>query len=67
MLGEGSGSSKDCGHLVEFIPCEDPVCFQWHVGDEGACVPNEGSCGSGSRNQTVTCVNSEGTAKFPCV
>ncbi|GAA6088523.1 thrombospondin type-1 domain-containing protein 7B isoform X1 [Tachysurus ichikawai] len=59
VLGEGSGSSDECGHLLEFIPCEDPVCFQWRVEDEGECVPNEGTCGSGSRSQTVACVNSE--------
>ncbi|XP_060733030.1 thrombospondin type-1 domain-containing protein 7B [Tachysurus vachellii] len=62
VLGEGSGSSDDCGHLLEFIPCEDPVCFQWRVGDERKCVANEGTCGSGSRSQTVACVNSEGVA-----
>ncbi|XP_046701231.1 thrombospondin type-1 domain-containing protein 7B isoform X2 [Silurus meridionalis] len=60
VLGEGSGISIDCGHVLEFIPCEDPVCFQWRVEDEGACRANEGTCGSGVRRRSVTCVNSEG-------
>lgn len=67
VMGDGSGSSKDCGHLVEFVPCEDPVCFQWRVEEEGACMPNEGTCGSGSRSQTVACVNSEGSVKLALV
>ncbi|KAF4086545.1 hypothetical protein AMELA_G00084780 [Ameiurus melas] len=67
VMGDGSGSSKDCGHLVEFVPCEDPVCFQWRVVDEGACMPNEGTCGSGSRTQQVACVNSGGSVKLALV
>lgn len=67
MLGEGSGSPTDCGHLVEFVPCEGPVCFQWRLEDDGGCIPNEGTCGSGRRAQTVTCIDSKGTVKLPHV
>uniref|UniRef100_A0A3B1IIX4 Thrombospondin type-1 domain-containing protein 7A n=1 Tax=Astyanax mexicanus TaxID=7994 RepID=A0A3B1IIX4_ASTMX len=60
LLGEESVNTESCPHLLEAIPCEDPVCFQWRVLAEGVCVPKAGSCGSGSRTQTVACVNSQG-------
>ncbi|XP_062861779.1 thrombospondin type-1 domain-containing protein 7B, partial [Trichomycterus rosablanca] len=60
VLEEGSGSWRYCEHLVEFMSCEDPVCFTWWIQDEGVCVPREGTCGPGSRTQTVACINSKG-------
>ncbi|KTF93859.1 hypothetical protein cypCar_00012263, partial [Cyprinus carpio] len=58
VLEEGSGT-ESCAHLLESMPCEDPVCFLWQVQSEGACVPTEGNCGNGTRTQTVACVNSQ--------
>ncbi|XP_036432693.1 thrombospondin type-1 domain-containing protein 7B [Colossoma macropomum] len=60
VLGEGSTNTESCPHLLEAIPCEDPVCFEWQVQSEGVCVPTKGTCGSGTRTQTVACVNSQG-------
>ncbi|XP_066542938.1 thrombospondin type-1 domain-containing protein 7B [Hoplias malabaricus] len=60
VLGESSSDSEACPHLLEAVPCEDPVCFQWKVRSDGSCVPSDRTCGPGSRNQTVACVNSEG-------
>lgn len=59
MLEEGSGTDN-CVHLLESMPCEDPVCFQWHVQSESACVPSNGNCGNGTRTQIAACVNSQG-------
>ncbi|KAI4901072.1 hypothetical protein NFI96_002206, partial [Prochilodus magdalenae] len=58
MVGS-SGSTESCPHLLEAIPCEDPVCFEWQVQSEGACVPKEGTCGTGNRTQTMVCANSQ--------
>ncbi|KAI2660548.1 Thrombospondin type-1 domain-containing protein 7B [Labeo rohita] len=59
VLEEGSGT-ESCAHLLESMPCEDPVCFLWQVQFEGTCVPRKGNCGNGTRTQTVACVNSQG-------
>lgn len=59
MLEEGSGT-ESCAHLLESMPCEDPVCFLWQVQSEGACVPYEGNCGNGTMTQIVACINSQG-------
>ncbi|ROL52339.1 Thrombospondin type-1 domain-containing protein 7B [Anabarilius grahami] len=58
VLEEGSGT-ENCAHLLESMPCEDPVCFLWQVLFESACVPSTGNCGNGTRTQTVACVNSQ--------
>ncbi|XP_052004347.1 thrombospondin type-1 domain-containing protein 7B-like [Xyrauchen texanus] len=59
VLEKGSGT-ENCAHLLESMPCEDPVCFLWKVHFEGACVPSNGNCENGTRTQTVACVNSQG-------
>ncbi|KAL2081496.1 hypothetical protein ACEWY4_023349 [Coilia grayii] len=38
VLSEAAGGSDGCPHLLESMPCEDPVCFQWHVLSEDACA-----------------------------
>ncbi|XP_035379499.1 thrombospondin type-1 domain-containing protein 7B isoform X3 [Electrophorus electricus] len=60
VLGEGSGNTENCGHLLESVPCEAPACFLWRVQAEGVCMSRDGTCGHGSRNHTVACVNSRG-------
>ncbi|KAK1789123.1 hypothetical protein P4O66_015074, partial [Electrophorus voltai] len=64
VLGEGSGNTENCGHLLESVPCEAPTCFLWRVQAEGVCMSRDGTCGHGSRNHTVACVNSRGTANL---
>ena len=59
---EAAGVSDSCPHLLESMPCEDPVCFQWHVASEGACATTQGACGPGTANQTIVCVSTKGTA-----
>ncbi|XP_041940176.1 thrombospondin type-1 domain-containing protein 7B isoform X1 [Alosa sapidissima] len=60
VLAEAGSESDGCPHLLESMPCEDPVCFQWRVTSEGVCIPTEGACGPGVANQTVVCVSAEG-------
>lgn len=60
VLWEFSSPPETCPHLVESIPCEDPVCYLWQVQQEGRCSPTKGACGPGSAVQNVTCVSAEG-------
>lgn len=61
MLWESSSPPETCPHLVESIPCEDPVCYLWQVQQEETCIPTKSSCGPGTAAQNVTCVSAEGT------
>ncbi|XP_054033191.1 thrombospondin type-1 domain-containing protein 7B [Dryobates pubescens] len=53
------GTLTGCPHLIESIPCEDPVCYEWII-LEGICVPNHGKCGPGKRMLTAVCKNKKG-------
>lgn len=53
------GPSADCPHLVESIPCEDPVCYEWII-SEGICVTDHGKCGLGNRILKTLCKNKKG-------
>ncbi|XP_019378020.1 PREDICTED: thrombospondin type-1 domain-containing protein 7B [Gavialis gangeticus] len=59
VVAEPIGTSGDCPHLIESIPCEDPMCYQWAI-SEGMCVPDHGRCGHGNRVVKAVCKNSEG-------
>ncbi|XP_074729867.1 thrombospondin type-1 domain-containing protein 7B isoform X2 [Strix uralensis] len=53
------GTLADCPHLIESIPCEDPVCYEWIV-SEGICVTDHGKCGPGNRILKAVCKNKKG-------
>uniref|UniRef100_A0A663NAP1 Thrombospondin type 1 domain containing 7B n=1 Tax=Athene cunicularia TaxID=194338 RepID=A0A663NAP1_ATHCN len=53
------GALADCPHLIESIPCEDPVCYEWIV-SEGICVTDHGKCGPGNRILKAVCKNKKG-------
>ncbi|XP_069717652.1 thrombospondin type-1 domain-containing protein 7B isoform X1 [Phaenicophaeus curvirostris] len=53
------GTLAGCPHLIESIPCEDPVCYEWIV-SEGICVTDHGKCGPGNRILKVVCKNKKG-------
>ncbi|XP_015252845.1 PREDICTED: thrombospondin type-1 domain-containing protein 7B, partial [Cyprinodon variegatus] len=60
VLWESSNTLGTCPHLMEFIPCEDPVCYRWQIQQKEKCIPTNSSCGPGTAVQNVTCVNAEG-------
>ncbi|XP_039613314.1 thrombospondin type-1 domain-containing protein 7B isoform X2 [Polypterus senegalus] len=60
VIQEPTGISDSCPHLVEFIPCEDPICYQWHVTEKHPCEPNKDTCGQGTQKQNVVCKDIEG-------
>uniref|UniRef100_A0A8C9U5U9 Thrombospondin type-1 domain-containing protein 7A n=1 Tax=Scleropages formosus TaxID=113540 RepID=A0A8C9U5U9_SCLFO len=66
VVREPEGTTQGCPHLVESMPCEDPVCFRWSVSpvsgqkEEELCVPTDGQCGPGTRAQAVRCVDAHG-------
>lgn len=62
VVREPAYTSHGCPHLVESIPCEDPVCFRWHVAFEEPCALSEGVCGPGIKSQSFVCVTAQGTA-----
>uniref|UniRef100_A0A671XNQ9 Thrombospondin type-1 domain-containing protein 7A n=1 Tax=Sparus aurata TaxID=8175 RepID=A0A671XNQ9_SPAAU len=51
VLWESSSPLETCPHLVESVPCEDPVCYLWQVQQEGRCVPAKSPCGPGTAVQ----------------
>ncbi|XP_077473854.1 thrombospondin type-1 domain-containing protein 7B isoform X1 [Stigmatopora argus] len=59
VLWTSSSSQDVCPHLIEFIPCEDPACYTWHVQQE-KCMPTNSTCGLGAVVQSVKCVSTEG-------
>ncbi|XP_023806239.1 thrombospondin type-1 domain-containing protein 7B isoform X2 [Oryzias latipes] len=60
VLWQSGDALGSCPHVVEFTPCEDPVCYLWQVQREDRCVPTRGSCGPGAAVQNVSCVDVEG-------
>lgn len=59
VLMESTGPAGHCPHLVESVPCEDPVCYQW-LTSEGICIPDHGKCGPGHRILKAVCQNEQG-------
>uniref|UniRef100_A0A8C5TQ57 Thrombospondin type-1 domain-containing protein 7A n=1 Tax=Malurus cyaneus samueli TaxID=2593467 RepID=A0A8C5TQ57_9PASS len=53
------GTVAGCPHLVESIPCEDPLCHEW-VLSEGTCVTDRGKCGPGHRILKAVCKSRRG-------
>ncbi|NWV59055.1 THS7B protein, partial [Malurus elegans] len=53
------GTVAGCPHLVESIPCEDPLCHEWVV-SEGTCVTDHGKCGPGHRILKAVCKSRRG-------
>ncbi|XP_008589330.1 PREDICTED: thrombospondin type-1 domain-containing protein 7B-like, partial [Galeopterus variegatus] len=54
VLMESTGPAAHCPHLVESVPCEDPVCYRW-LASEGICIPDHGKCGLGHRILKAIC------------
>ncbi|KAM8857281.1 thrombospondin type-1 domain-containing protein 7B isoform 1-T2 [Synchiropus picturatus] len=59
-LWESSSPLETCPHLIESIPCEDPVCYRWKTHYQGRCLPTTSPCGPGTAVQNVTCVDPRG-------
>ncbi|NWT41467.1 THS7B protein, partial [Chroicocephalus maculipennis] len=59
VIVEPVGTLAGCPHLIESIPCEDPVCYEWIV-SEGICVTDHGKCGPGNRMLKAVCKNKKG-------
>ncbi|XP_064238873.1 thrombospondin type-1 domain-containing protein 7B [Aotus nancymaae] len=59
VLMESTGPAGHCPHLVESVPCEDPMCYRWLV-SEGICFPDHGKCGLGHRILKAVCQNDRG-------
>ncbi|XP_046319736.1 thrombospondin type-1 domain-containing protein 7B [Marmota monax] len=59
VLMESTGPAGHCPHLVESVPCEDPMCYQW-VALEGICIPDHGKCGLGHRILKAVCQDDQG-------
>lgn len=56
---ESTGPAGHCPHLVESVPCEDPMCYRW-LAFEGICIPDHGKCGLGHRILKAVCQNDRG-------
>lgn len=59
VVVEAVGTPAGCPHLIESIPCEDPLCYEWIV-SEGVCVTDRGKCGPGKRMLKAVCENKKG-------
>lgn len=59
VLMESTGPAGHCPHLVESVPCEDPMCYRW-LASEGICIPDHGKCGLGHRILKAVCQNDRG-------
>uniref|UniRef100_A0A8C8WSX4 Thrombospondin type-1 domain-containing protein 7B n=1 Tax=Panthera leo TaxID=9689 RepID=A0A8C8WSX4_PANLE len=59
VLMESTGPAGQCPHLVESVPCEDPMCYRWLM-SEGVCIPDHGKCGRGHRILKAVCQNDRG-------
>ncbi|KAM4697904.1 thrombospondin type-1 domain-containing protein 7B [Rhinophrynus dorsalis] len=60
IIIESTGPSGNCPHLVESIPCDEPVCYSWAVSGELHCVPENGECGHGKYQVNTTCHDQDG-------
>uniref|UniRef100_A0A8C3XB83 Thrombospondin type-1 domain-containing protein 7B n=1 Tax=Catagonus wagneri TaxID=51154 RepID=A0A8C3XB83_9CETA len=59
VLMESTGPAGRCPHLVESVPCEDPLCYRW-LTSEGICIPDHGKCGLGHRVLKAVCQDERG-------
>ncbi|XP_004626441.1 thrombospondin type-1 domain-containing protein 7B [Octodon degus] len=59
ILMESTGPAGHCPHLVESVPCEDPMCYRWWA-SEGICIPDHGKCGMGHRILKAVCQDEKG-------
>ncbi|EFB17554.1 hypothetical protein PANDA_015385 [Ailuropoda melanoleuca] len=62
VLMESTGPAGHCPHLVESVPCEDPMCYRW-LASEGICIPDHGKCGLGHRILKAVCQNDRDIGK----
>lgn len=60
VLWQSSHPLETCPHLVESIPCDNPICYLWQAKQEEKCIPTKGSCGPGTAILNMTCVSAEG-------
>ncbi|MEE6489104.1 hypothetical protein FKM82_015489 [Ascaphus truei] len=60
IIVQPTGACGKCPHLVESIPCDDPVCHNWVVSGELHCVPENGECGHGNYRLNTTCNDENG-------
>ncbi|XP_012505956.1 PREDICTED: thrombospondin type-1 domain-containing protein 7B [Propithecus coquereli] len=64
VLMESTGPAGHCPHLVESVPCEDPICYRW-LASEGICIPDHGKCGLGHRILKAICQDDRGGKPCP--
>uniref|UniRef100_A0A8C5MBU9 Thrombospondin type-1 domain-containing protein 7A n=1 Tax=Leptobrachium leishanense TaxID=445787 RepID=A0A8C5MBU9_9ANUR len=62
VLVEVTGADGHCLHLLESIPCDDPVCYRWAVSGDLHCLPENGECGHGRYQVNTTCRDESGFA-----
>ncbi|CAN2389027.1 Thrombospondin type 1 repeats [Pristimantis euphronides] len=60
FIGEATKPTASCPHLVESVPCEDPVCYRWAIAGQLHCVPENGECGHGKYDINTTCLGVNG-------
>ncbi|KAG8536947.1 hypothetical protein GDO81_025364, partial [Engystomops pustulosus] len=60
VVVEPPKTSGNCPHVVESVPCEDPVCYRWAVSGQLHCVPENGECGHGKYDINTTCLGENG-------
>ncbi|AWP15681.1 putative thrombospondin type-1 domain-containing protein 7A-like [Scophthalmus maximus] len=61
ITNEPTGGPGNCPHLVEAVPCDEPICYDWQLVGLDQCVPeDERPCGAGTQLAEVQCVNSNG-------
>ncbi|XP_053326814.1 thrombospondin type-1 domain-containing protein 7B [Spea bombifrons] len=62
IIVDATGPGGNCPHLVESIPCDNPVCYKWAVSGDLQCVPENGECGHGRYQVNTTCQDENGHA-----
>ncbi|XP_073401660.1 thrombospondin type-1 domain-containing protein 7B isoform X1 [Dendrobates tinctorius] len=65
VVAEPKTAAGNCPHLVESVPCEDPVCHRWAVSGQLHCVPENGECGHGKYDINTTCRGENGFPVSP--
>ncbi|OCT61032.1 thrombospondin type-1 domain-containing protein 7B isoform X2 [Xenopus laevis] len=60
IIVEPMGPEGNCSHLVESIPCDDPMCYNWVISGELHCVPENLECGHGKYQLNTSCENQDG-------
>ncbi|XP_077303892.1 thrombospondin type-1 domain-containing protein 7B isoform X1 [Lithobates pipiens] len=62
VLLKSENIERSCPHLVESVPCDDPVCYKWAISGQLHCVPENGDCGHGRYHINSTCRGQNGEA-----